>query len=128
MPALPNQAKPRQAISHTQRPSVCGQQCLHMFQIQHCIYFSCLMQGCAGLEEDARTPVHLCPMDLRKWARIVTGYGDKDDPKRAQLSARYNTLLRYLAEHAAVVKRPPQPAQCLHNHVPQVVPRVWLRR
>jgi archaemetzincin len=38
----------------------------HMFGIQHCIYFNCLMNGSNHLDESDRRPLHLCPMDLRK--------------------------------------------------------------
>ena len=38
----------------------------HMFGIQHCIYFTCLMNGSNHLEESDRRPLHLCPVDLRK--------------------------------------------------------------
>lgn len=38
----------------------------HMFGIQHCIYFNCLMNGSNHLEESDRRPLHLCPVDLRK--------------------------------------------------------------
>lgn len=38
----------------------------HMFGIDHCVYFSCCMQGSGHLVEDFSQPVHLCPIDLRK--------------------------------------------------------------
>jgi archaemetzincin len=38
----------------------------HSFGIAHCIYFHCLMNGSNSLEETDRTPLHLCPVDLRK--------------------------------------------------------------
>jgi archaemetzincin len=38
----------------------------HMFGMQHCIYFKCLMNGSNHLEESDRRPLHLCPVDLRK--------------------------------------------------------------
>jgi archaemetzincin len=38
----------------------------HMAGIEHCIYFRCLMNGSASLEEGDRRPLHLCPIDLRK--------------------------------------------------------------
>jgi len=38
----------------------------HMFGIQHCIYFSCLMNGSNHLGESDARPLHLCPVDLRK--------------------------------------------------------------
>lgn len=38
----------------------------HMFGIQHCIFFHCLMNGSNHLEESDARPLHLCPVDLRK--------------------------------------------------------------
>jgi archaemetzincin len=38
----------------------------HMFGIQHCIFFNCLMNGSNHLDESDRRPLHLCPIDLRK--------------------------------------------------------------
>ncbi|UCC47671.1 MAG: hypothetical protein JSV41_09250 [Gemmatimonadota bacterium] len=38
----------------------------HMFGIQHCIFFHCLMNGSNHLDESDARPLHLCPVDLRK--------------------------------------------------------------
>lgn len=38
----------------------------HMFGIQHCIHFRCLMNGSNHLAESDARPLHLCPVDLRK--------------------------------------------------------------
>jgi archaemetzincin len=38
----------------------------HMFGIQHCIYFHCLMNGSNHLSESDARPIHPCPVDLRK--------------------------------------------------------------
>jgi len=38
----------------------------HMFGIEHCIYFRCVMNGSNHLTEDDGTPLYLCPVDLRK--------------------------------------------------------------
>jgi archaemetzincin len=38
----------------------------HMFGIEHCIYFRCVMDGSNSLAEDDSQPMHLCPVDLRK--------------------------------------------------------------
>lgn len=42
----------------------------HMFGILHCIHFHCLMNGANHLLELDLSPIHLCPVDLRKlyWA------------------------------------------------------------
>ena len=38
----------------------------HMFGINHCIYFRCAMNGTNHLGETDASPLHLCPVDLRK--------------------------------------------------------------
>ena len=38
----------------------------HMFGIEHCIYFRCVMNGSNTLPEDDSQPLHVCPVDLRK--------------------------------------------------------------
>ncbi len=38
----------------------------HIFSIEHCIWFQCVMSGANSLAEDDRYPAHLCPIDLRK--------------------------------------------------------------
>jgi archaemetzincin len=43
----------------------------HMFGIEHCIFFHCLMNGSNHLEESDARPLHLCPVDLRKLHRSL---------------------------------------------------------
>jgi archaemetzincin len=38
----------------------------HMFGIEHCVYFHCLMNGSNHLAESDARPLHLCPVDLHK--------------------------------------------------------------
>lgn len=38
----------------------------HMFGIRHCIYYECNMNGANHLDEADSTPMHLCPVCLRK--------------------------------------------------------------
>ena len=38
----------------------------HMFQLEHCVYFKCLMNGSNHLHESDAKPLHLCPVCLRK--------------------------------------------------------------
>ena len=38
----------------------------HLLGLDHCIFFSCCMNGAGHLEEDFRQPLYLCPVDLRK--------------------------------------------------------------
>ncbi|KAK2751846.1 Archaemetzincin-2 [Colletotrichum kahawae] len=45
----------------------------HCFGMDHCVYYACVMQGTAGLGEDARQPPYLCPGCE---ARVVYGLGE----------------------------------------------------
>lgn len=56
----------------------------HMFGVEHCIYFHCLMNGSNHLAESDARPLHICPVDLRK-LYASTGF----DPV-----ARYQRLLQ----------------------------------
>jgi len=38
----------------------------HMFGIEHCIWYACLMNGSNHLAESDARPLHLCPVDLHK--------------------------------------------------------------
>ena len=38
----------------------------HMFGLPHCRYYQCVMNGSNGLSETDRSPLHLCPVCLRK--------------------------------------------------------------
>ncbi len=63
----------------------------HMFGMQHCIYFSCLMNGSNHLEEADSQPLHLCPVCLRKlhWNRGDPGFVTR---RYRQLEQAYKTL------------------------------------
>lgn len=43
----------------------------HMFAITHCIHNHCVMNGSNNLEETDRSPLHPCPLCLRKLHEIV---------------------------------------------------------
>jgi archaemetzincin len=45
---------------------VLAHEACHMFGMQHCVFFNCLMNGSNHLAESDRRPLHLCPVDLRK--------------------------------------------------------------
>ena len=57
----------------------------HMFGIRHCIYYECNMNGANHLDEADSTPVHLCPVCLRKLHRAA-----RFDP-----AERYGKLLEF---------------------------------
>ncbi|BCX48145.1 Zn-dependent protease-like protein [Haloferula helveola] len=61
----------------------------HMFGIRHCIHYECNMNGANHLQEADSTPMHLCPVCLRKlW------YAAKFDPAK-----RYGALGDFYTEH-----------------------------
>lgn len=43
----------------------------HMFAITHCVHNHCVMNGSNNLEETDRSPLHPCPLCLRKLHEIV---------------------------------------------------------
>jgi len=43
----------------------------HMFGLEHCTYYSCVMNGASDLIETDRHPLHMCPVCLRKLHRAV---------------------------------------------------------
>lgn len=57
----------------------------HMFGIEHCIFFRCLMNGSNHLAESDARPLHLCPVDLRKLQSSI-GF---------DISARYRALEQF---------------------------------
>ena len=57
----------------------------HLLGFDHCIWFSCLMNGSGHLQEDFSQPMTLCPVDLRK-LQTLTG---------CDTVARYTGLLAF---------------------------------
>jgi archaemetzincin len=39
---------------------------MHLYGIDHCVFYNCIMRGTGHLVEDFSAPLHLCPVDLRK--------------------------------------------------------------
>lgn len=62
----------------------------HMFGIKHCIYYECNMNGANSLQEADGTPMHLCPVCLRKLQHAV-GF----DPE-----SRYQDLEKFYEQNA----------------------------
>ena len=60
------QTSDRGALMLRRSCKVLAHETSHMFGIQHCIFFNCLMNGSNHLDESDRRPLHLCPVDLRK--------------------------------------------------------------
>jgi archaemetzincin len=57
----------------------------HMFGLQHCIYFKCVLNGSNHLKESDSRPLHLCPVCLRKLQYSI-GF---------DVVARYRNLLHF---------------------------------
>jgi archaemetzincin len=61
----------------------------HMFGVEHCQAYACLMNGSNSLPESDRTPLHLCPDCLKKF-RWNIGFDVVD---------RYEALKKFYAAH-----------------------------
>lgn len=61
----------------------------HMFGVKHCVHFHCNMNGANHLQEADATPMHLCPVCLRKLHHAV-----RFDPV-----ARYRKLGKFYQKH-----------------------------
>ena len=83
--------------------STLAHETLHMFEIQHCVYYSCMMQGSAGLEEDAKAPLRLCVVELRKLA-CVQGLGMTAGDETDDTLALSWATERYRLLHECVVR------------------------
>lgn len=46
---------------------------IHMFNVEHCIYYNCVLGGSNHLEEADWQPLHLCPVDLHK-LQVAVGF------------------------------------------------------
>lgn len=61
----------------------------HLLGVDHCIWYSCCMNGSGHLSEDFRQSMHLCPVDLRKLQRLC----------RFDVSERYCRLKEFFERH-----------------------------
>ncbi|UJR31510.1 hypothetical protein I4U23_018999 [Adineta vaga] len=61
----------------------------HLFGIDHCIYYNCLMNGSGHLDEDFSQPLFLCPIDLRKLSQL----------SKSDFVQRYEQLLEFCITH-----------------------------
>lgn len=58
----------------------------HILSIDHCVTYSCVMQGANSLPEDDRHPMHLCPIDLQK---VLSNGGQNRRDRYRKLAALY---------------------------------------
>lgn len=61
----------------------------HILGVDHCIWYSCCMNGSGHLGEDFRQSMHLCPVDLRKLQTLI-GF---------DVLERYHKLKEFFDEH-----------------------------
>ena len=61
----------------------------HMFGVRHCVYYHCNMNGANHMQEADATPMHLCPVCLRKLQHTI-----KFSPR-----ARYQKLFKFYKKH-----------------------------
>lgn len=65
----------------------------HLFHMEHCVYYECLMNGAKHLAEQDQSPLHLCPICLRKLHHAVEAKGRQPfSPLR-----RYQSLADFFA-------------------------------
>lgn len=56
----------------------------HMFGLEHCVFYACVMNGINSLDESDRTPLHLCPVCREKLRHAI---GFEHGPRYAGLEA-----------------------------------------
>ncbi|KAK2616595.1 hypothetical protein QQS21_000418 [Conoideocrella luteorostrata] len=65
----------------------------HCMGLDHCVYYACVMQGCASSAEATRQPPYLCPVCLEKvaWgiAPLVGEWRKKDGARSEYVRKRY---------------------------------------
>ena len=59
-------AKDHRTLMFRRSVKVLAHETAHMFGLNHCIYFHCLMNGSNHLDESDHRPLHLCPVCLHK--------------------------------------------------------------
>jgi len=66
----------------------------HLFHLEHCIYYQCVMNGANSVEEADGAPMHLCPVCLRKLFHVVA----KTQREPLDIMGRYQRLASFLEE------------------------------
>ena len=73
----------------------------HLLGVDHCIWYSCCMNGSGHLSEDFQQSMHLCPVDLKKLQHLC-GF---DVVQRYQRLGEYFRIHRLLPEKEWIKKR-----------------------
>jgi archaemetzincin len=80
----------------------------HLFGIDHCIWYRCLMNGSNHLDESDARPLHLCPVDLRKLQSSI-GF---DIVERYELlrdfyrQAGFDDEMRWISKRIQIIEAP----------------------
>ena len=61
----------------------------HLMGVDHCVWFSCCMNGSGHIAEDFKQPMFLCPVDLRK-LQTLCGF---------DILSRYQGMLSFFLKH-----------------------------
>ncbi len=78
----------------------------HMFGIQHCIWFRCVMNGSNHLAESDSRPLELCPIDLRKLQSSV-GFDVAERYRRVQdfdRTAGFDDAARWIDRRLSLIR------------------------
>lgn len=84
---MPSQEKERTLLQRTCKLLV--HEISHLLGVDHCIWYSCCMNGSGHLTEDFNQAMHLCPVDLRK-LQWLCGF---------DVVERYSQLLEFYKTH-----------------------------
>jgi len=73
-PVFVGQGRPDSWVRDIERRSlvVLAHEVGHTFGMRHCTYYECVMNGMSHPKEVDATPLHLCPVCLRKWVSLVS--------------------------------------------------------
>lgn len=79
-----------------------GHELGHLFHMEHCVYYQCIMNGAQTLEELDHSPLHFCPVCLRKlyYAVLIKGKQVSFD-----VLQRYQSIASFLNEDIPVLSR-----------------------
>lgn len=68
----------------------------HCVMLDHCVYFSCVMQGTAGMAEDVRQPPFLCPVCVEKLSYnvlcLIESKGSNKDKQRSWILGQHRAM------------------------------------
>ena len=82
-------------------------ECAHMFSIEHCTAYECVMNGSNSLEESDARPLWLCPECMAK-----VSWATNQDPRSRYLRLLEFTRSQGMAKEAAFFERS---IQALHH-------------